>query len=1058
MFKKLLFTIIIIFSCSSIYAQDLISTLNNLANHISEEAVLTTTELVAEKNNILANSSSFQNNPNAIALAFKVIQQHDDTFGALFTTGTSTLGGIRPRTSNGYELENVIFSLMQSIIDYSYSEENLKAYPSIFNNIKFDTSDFFPGPVSQPADPSVSYTVKINGKHMKAAGTPAHYETEDARRPTSCYLAPGSVATVTVPASLVGIGASVLVGTHTWDNSKKPNSLRLDRVSKKYEITNQEITIANPLGGGIYINIPFEIDLGIIDISLKNVVRSPYFANTAANQTSLSEWQNTQRNLQAPWTDFETDKVMIQIPTSWIYAMDDPASVMADWDISMDAISDYMGRPHIRSKTVLYAQVDLQFRGSAFFPGYPQANTTYNPYTDYGGNHSDLLIVGPRNSTSGVLSTLYHELGHAERMYKFKGEVEALVNFLWVAVYNKAFGVDLDEAFEGSRNALKHTIDEAAISWMIAENFRLGNPMSSQSGQFRQEFAYQPRGYGKYADIVKLFGWEALEKLHLRDSEEYENGTYAPSNQNQVPKDDRILRMSEAAGYDLTPLMHFWGVHPDNPSALAANIANIDAPASADIYDLLLYYKTIVPMDNASFKAFGLNDYSESAILGYNLIYQSNVAQSYYQGFLQKFWDSYGQEEGQAAVDEVQNIIDLYFPDGRPIVEEEEEEEQSFIPDPDKTYYLDVPEHSLRLAATGESEDAYTTSTNTTGADVEWKFVDKGNGYWHIQRAAGGSKPRLRTDSSLLADMQPTTNSGTYTYYGFTKGANQGTHHITLANGPQSYQRLQIHSNGEVRFVTTHSSGAWESWNITEVKSSNKVVHIRKRNALDYAIDGKGGANNGQNVHLWTQNPSNVNQQWIEINRGDGYYSYQKQGTNYCMDGGDGGEKKQNVQLWECQLDNENQQWQKVDMGLGYFQLKKRNAVYVLDGRNGGANGQNVQLWSSSTKHQNTQWLIEEITDSNFKLTENEPIPDIKVYPNPSTGELSIDISNYVDKEIHIVLSDLSGKVLHTQSIDNPHNQILNMDISAFQNGIYLLSVHIDDYKVLTKKISLMNK
>ncbi|WP_161634457.1 PA14 domain-containing protein, partial [Aquimarina pacifica] len=52
------------------------------------------------------------------------------------------------------------------------------------------------------------------------------------------------------------------------------------------------------------------------------------------------------------------------------------------------------------------------------------------------------------------------------------------------------------------------------------------------------------------------------------------------------------------------------------------------------------------------------------------------------------------------------------------------------FPDPNKTYYIDAPYHDLRLAATGESEDAYTTATTTTGEDVEWEFVDKGNGYW----------------------------------------------------------------------------------------------------------------------------------------------------------------------------------------------------------------------------------------------------------------------------------------------------------------------------------------
>lgn len=141
----------------------------------------------------------------------------------------------------------------------------------------------------------------------------------------------------------------------------------------------------------------------------------------------------------------------------------------------------------------------------------------------------------------------------------------------------------------------------------------------------------------------------------------------------------------------------------------------------------------------------------------------------------------------------------------------------------------------------------------------------------------------------------------------------------------------------------------------------SSVVHITKRNAADFAIDG-GGADpvNGQNVYLWGQNTNNVNQQWIEISRGDGYYSYQKQGTNYCIDGGVNGANRQNVYLWVCSDNNQNQHWQKINTDSGFFKLIKRNASgFALDGGNGGANSQNIQLHNSSSTSHNLQWSIE---------------------------------------------------------------------------------------------------
>nr|MBX2849414.1 RICIN domain-containing protein [Acidiferrobacterales bacterium] len=285
---------------------------------------------------------------------------------------------------------------------------------------------------------------------------------------------------------------------------------------------------------------------------------------------------------------------------------------------------------------------------------------------------------------------------------------------------------------------------------------------------------------------------------------------------------------------------------------------------------------------------------------------------------------------------------------------------EAFTPDPTKTYYIDSPIHNLRLASNGNSEDAYTTSTTTTGDDVEWQFVSKGNGYWHIQRAAGGNTPRLRTDNSEFADMQSTSYSGTYTYYSFSEGSISGTYFLTLPDGPADHRRLQVNREGLVRFMGTDFDGTWESFSITEVAAQDRVVHIKKRNAQGFAIDGGKGAANAQNVYLWTENVNNVNQQWIEIDRGNGYYSYQKQGTDYCIDGNNGGENRQNVYLWLCSDNNQNQHWQKVSTNSGFFKLVKRNAPgFALDGGSNGENGQNVQLYDASNTSHNLQWSIE---------------------------------------------------------------------------------------------------
>jgi len=285
---------------------------------------------------------------------------------------------------------------------------------------------------------------------------------------------------------MVEKGFNVRVGAHSWDLKKKPNIKRLDRVSLVYPIDGARTLIANPLGGGIYIEVPYEADAGIVEVKIENAVRSPFFSTTGHHKTTNAEWEKERRH-PGPWADFETDKFMMQVPSRWIRDYDDPETLMKDWDKSMDAVSTLFGLPLVRNKSVLYLQVDVIIRSGAYAPGYPQSNTVYNPHKPKKGTHR--LLQGPQ--FKGYVT--FHELGHAHLFTKFKGEVEAAVNLPYAAVLNKGFGVDLDTAFGRSREKETISLDQAAIMWMVTDNFRQGNPMDI-SNSTANEVRYQHRG------------------------------------------------------------------------------------------------------------------------------------------------------------------------------------------------------------------------------------------------------------------------------------------------------------------------------------------------------------------------------------------------------------------------------------------------------------------------------------------------------------------------------------------------------------------------------------
>ena len=74
---------------------------------------------------------------------------------------------------------------------------------------------------------------------------------------------------------------------------------------------------------------------------------------------------------------------------------------------------------------------------------------------------------------------------------------------------------------------------------------------------------------------------------------------------------------------------------------------------------------------------------------------------------------------------------------------------------------------------------------------------------------------------------------------------------------------LPIHS-GDYVGTYTNANGYTSTltYNVS-VTSHTNVVHMKKRNASGFAIDGGNGGADRQNVYLWSSDDSNKNQHWV---------------------------------------------------------------------------------------------------------------------------------------------------------------------------------------------------
>jgi hypothetical protein len=622
----------------------IIAALTALREHIEGTSTLSAEEIDKYKQTIDDRGESVGAGPETIKAALEFVAAYDRVMGPLWIAQ----GGFNRRnTPPANDIHWTVYCVMQDIIDYVYTPQNIARYGNLLDGFKFGSSAHFPGAVQPPADATVPYTVKVDGSCLKPFKHKIMHQEIPARRPTGAYLAPGTLAAVRVAPSIVGKGYRVRVGAHSWDNSNKPRVLRLDRSSLTYPIDSTEITVASPLGGGIYVEVPLNADAGIIEITIRNAVRSPFFSATRSHQTSLDEWRNVERNRKAPWTDFQSDKFMMQVPTSWIYKLDDPVTLMKNWDAAMDAMNDLMGLPRVWGKETMYLQVDLQNRSGVFAPGYPTVNDRYDPTKEYDGYVNHYLVRGPQYAPDYV----FHEQGHGFLFVKFAGEQESTVNLLHVAIWNRKFGYSLDEAFAASRNMQNNkdrTLDNTAVAWMTSQNFVDGKPMEAG------EKEYQLKGHAKFVDIARLFGWEVLGDFWRSWNEDLEAGR--PWSKHGTDVDKLSLRLSQTAGADLTPLLHLWGTPPRNAPALKAAVAAEKLPPSVNVYDAMVHYKSLVPKDDQAFRNFALRWWGK---------------QPSAKGFMTErqhaeHWENFNEKTSARIKEAVQEIVDMYFPNGRP--------------------------------------------------------------------------------------------------------------------------------------------------------------------------------------------------------------------------------------------------------------------------------------------------------------------------------------------------------------------------------------------------------
>lgn len=558
------------------------SALEALRNHINGSAPIS--ETVQKDHFTIIVDEWDDNTYDAISMdILEYMNTYETEEGSVFSFYTEYIDPLQEDV-----LKALQFMLIQYFIDNLYTNANVSA----MTGISFLDHEIMPGTVSSAA-PRISGTVPLDGDYNT---DPGFFLNTSAFvvRPTGYYAAPGELVTVNVPVSMVNQGAFLNVGAHYVDIREDYRGYqRFPTIATRFPIESTTMTVANPLGGAIYVTFPDGSSLGSLSITVDNAVKSPYYSTKTGYTNALSQYQTDLSNAYVNWVDIESDNFQATFPIALAEIAPDADLILGPFDEIIAQFNIMAGRPieKIRAEYMI-SEPQTYTQGT-----YPASYPISIPNGDLMESDVQALPVSVINPSVFIstydATTLVHELGHLHGLPTMYEEVETNIDVPNVMAFNSVFDLPIDTALYYSSGFQYLDGDNAALDWILDPKFRKGLP-----AEFL-DVSYQLRGVAKYTDVGRLFSWDTLGLIHQYwydaqlDLGEPSEGSWF------VSPDEFIQAASDQLGFNFAPLWHLWGSIPTE-----AQINTLDSyNKESRIKDRILHYRSLVPNNLIEFQA-----------------------------------------------------------------------------------------------------------------------------------------------------------------------------------------------------------------------------------------------------------------------------------------------------------------------------------------------------------------------------------------------------------------------------------------------------------------------
>jgi len=136
---------------------------------------------------------------------------------------------------------------------------------------------------------------------------------------------------------------------------------------------------------------------------------------------------------------------------------------------------------------------------------------------------------------------------------------------------------------------------------------------------------------------------------------------------------------------------------------------------------------------------------------------------------------------------------------------------------------------------------------------------------------------------------------------------------------------------------------------------------------------------------------------------------------------------------------------------------------YIYDVHNNGFTlpaGSAIMTWQNSelfsfteAEHNGPSYSVDFCVKSDGIYKQKPDLPvGVSIFPNPAKDVVKIKFNEVINSKLKITLTNILGEVVNQTKYAGISNEILKLNLSNFQNGIYFISIETY-YGILTKKL-----